>query len=678
LLADVFTTCSGRDVAVHLYVEHGMANQAQFALNSIKQAMVWDEKAFDREYDLDIFMVVAVSDFNYGAMENKGLNIFNTKYILASPLTATDQDYIHVQGVIGHEYFHNWSGNRVTCRDWFQISLKEGLTVFRDQSFTMDMFSAGVKRIEDANIMQSMQFSQDSGPMAHPIRPESYIEVSNFYTVTVYNKGAEVIRMIQTLLGDDAFKLALNAYFERHDGQAVTTDDFVKVMEDSSGVDLSQFRLWYSQAGTPELTVSDSYNEADSTYKLTIEQFCPDTPGQQNKKPMVIPVRLALFSESGQKLSCKDSLEGALDSEQVCKITKDAQTFTFYGVPEQPTPSMLRGFSAPVKCDYAYNNSQLKALLAHDDDPFAAWEAGQQLMSKTIMSLVEDYQNDHELTITSDLSEVLSSLLTRDDLDGYFCADLITLPSLSCLAEQMEIIDVSALLAARKFLLAQLSHDLYDACKLVYESLCAEINQYEPVFSQMSKRRLANRCLAYMVHTENTEAYDLCLSRYNEADNLTDRLGALIAVNHHPCELRDSLLAQFYKDALGQDLVLDRWFMLQAASDCKDTLATVKSLVAHESFCLENPNRVRALLGTFSRNMSALHDDTGAGYEFLLAQILAVDARNPQVAARLFEPMLHWRKYSLQTNKRMHDALKVLEDVKLSKDVYELVNKALA
>ncbi len=676
-LADTFQTQSGREVAIRLYVEQGMHDQAGFALESIKQAMKWDEETFDREYDLDIFMVVAVSDFNYGAMENKGLNIFNSKYILASPETATDQDYIHVQGVIGHEYFHNWSGNRVTCRDWFQISLKEGLTVFRDQSFTMDMFSPGVKRIEDANIIRSVQFTQDSGPMAHPIRPPSYIEISNFYTVTVYNKGAEVIRMIETILGKQAFKQALNLYFERHDGQAVTTDDFVSAMEDSSGVDLSQFRLWYSQAGTPELKVSDAYDEVTQVYRLTIKQHCPDTPGQSDKQPMHIPVRLALLSPDGERLPLYVEGEHSGSSSDVFNIQSTEQTLVFEQVKNRPIPSLLQGFSAPVICHYPYTEDQLKVIICHDQDPFAAWQAGQALAERHIVSLVQDFQAGRELAVNSEFSRSLRLILEREDIEPYLCADLMTLPSMAYLAERMDQVDVDALFEARKVFMQQIANDIFDVCHSRYSMICSDRSAYKPTFAQMGQRRLANRCLAYMAHAEQDEGRILCEQHYHKADNLTERLGALMAINHCDDDRREKMLAQFYREVKDQDLVLDRWFMLQASSSCTSTIQRVKSLSAHEDYHIDNPNRVRALVGAFSRNMHALHEASGQGYAWLVAQVLMIDQRNPQVAARLVEPLIHWRKYKQDRSHLMHESLLMLEKRSVSKDIYELVHKCL-
>lgn len=675
-LSAPFTTRSGRHVDVHLYVEKGQVAQADFALASILQSMRWDEETFDREYDLDVFMVVAVSDFNYGAMENKGLNIFNTKYILASPETATDQDFIRVQGVIGHEYFHNWSGNRVTCRDWFQISLKEGLTVYRDQRFTMDMFSAGVKRIEDANIIRSIQFVQDSGPMAHPVRPESYMEISNFYTVTVYNKGAEVVRMIATILGKEAFRKALNLYFERHDGQAVTTEDFVKAMEDSSGVDLTQFRLWYSQAGTPRVTVTDEYDEAKQIYRLHFKQHCPDTPGQTNKKAMHIPVDTALWSAFGDALNSE--LHAKSEHSHVLHLTESEQTFEFEQVESRPVPSLLRGFSAPIRCGYGYDDDQLFTLMSSENDPFAAWQAGQLLMERELHHLVADYQNGAPLEPKPRIADIINMLLLKPDIDPYFCADLITLPSVSYMAEQMDVIDVEALYAARDALLGQLSESVYEACLHQYQTLCADYQAYEPSFEQMARRRLAGRCLNYLVHSGKEEALALCEQHYYRADNLTDKMNALQAINHRSDALRGQLLSAFYEVAKQDALVLDRWFALEASSTAEGALEKIQTLVNHELYEAGNPNRVRSVVGTFSRNMRVLHGDQGAGHTWLADQLLLIDAKNPQVAARVFDPLLHWRKFVPLLKESMHAQLQHLSKQKLSKDLFELVTKAMA
>ena len=670
-LSTQYTTRSGRDVTVQLYLEPGCLGQGQFALDSIIDSMKWDEETFDREYDLDLFMVVSVSDFNYGAMENKGLNVFNNKYILASPQTATDQDYINVHAVIGHEYFHNWSGNRVTCRDWFQLSLKEGLTVFRDQSFTMDRYSKGVKRLNDAAIIRQFQFAQDSGPMAHPIQPPSYIEVNNFYTVTVYNKGAEVIRMIQTILGVDAFRKALNDYFETFDGQAVTCDDFVAIMAKSSGVSLDQFKLWYTQAGTPQVQVSYQYNKSENSMVLDMTQAIPDTPEQTHKKPMVLPIRVSFLDDHGTIVNAQYNGERA--KEHLCLMTDKEQTFTFTGFDSEAIPSVLRDFSAPVALSIPLDARQRAVLMQYETDPYAAWQAAHGWMSELIMHHANDAQ------AIAGLASVMTSLLQdHAKSDTYFLADLLVLPSLGALIEEHKPVDIQVLKANHQAVQQSLAALLSETAEKAYQTLTSQITAYEPSLEAMGVRKLRQVCLYWLAVAEHQNFETYAKAQFETADNLTDQLAVLSALNRKPSELRNALMDAFYQDAQASDLVMDRWFQLQASMGDASVLAQVEALISHESFHWSNPNRVRSLLGVFGANPYGFHQNDASGYAFLLAQIIHLDKLNPQVASRLFDPLLHWEKYQGNTKQMMHSCLKSIDLDTISDDLFELVTKALA
>lgn len=676
---DTFVTKSGRPVDLKLYVQAHNRDKCGHAMRSLQKAMRWDEEVFGLEYDLDIYMIVAVDDFNMGAMENKGLNVFNSKYVLARRDAATDADYQNIEGVIGHEYFHNWTGNRVTCRDWFQLSLKEGLTVFRDQEFSADMNSRAVKRVQDVRMLRTMQFAEDAGPMAHPVRPDAYIEINNFYTVTVYEKGAEVIRMQHTLLGRDGFRRGMDLYFQRHDGQAVTTEDFVKAMEDANGADLGQFRLWYSQAGTPRLRVSDNYDAGTRRYSLQIEQYCPPTPGQPEKKPMHIPVAVGLLDGRGRGIPLKTADGMTADKTLVLSVTRPVQTFVFQDVPEKPVPSLLRGFSAPVKLEYRYGDAELRLLMAHDSDSFNRWEAGQQYATRELMRLAADWQQQKPLAASADFIGACAALLDRVDAgERALIAEALTLPSEKYLAEQMQAIDPPAVHHAREFMAGRMADDLYDRWRACYDEL-HDPDEYRLDPVSIGGRSLKNLCLRYMMRTDNTDALELCLRQYRQAGNMTDTLGALSALVDLEGTLRNDVLDDFYQRYRDDTLVLDKWFSLQATSKRPDTLARVEELLRHPAFSIRNPNKVRALIGAFCMsNPARFHDPSGSGYAFLAERVLELDNVNSQVAARLASGFNVWQRCVEPQKSLMRRQLEsILAKPGLSKDVYEIVSKSL-
>ncbi|MCP5420275.1 MAG: aminopeptidase N [Gammaproteobacteria bacterium] len=679
-LEDSFETCSGRKVTLHIYVEPENVDQCDHAMASLKNAMRWDEEVFGREYDLDIYMIVAVGDFNMGAMENKGLNVFNTKYVLAKQETATDADFQGIEGVIGHEYFHNWTGNRITCRDWFQLSLKEGLTVFRDQEFSADRHSRTVKRIDDVRILRSTQFPQDAGPMAHPVRPASFIEINNFYTVTVYNKGAEVIRMLHTLLGKVGFRQGMDLYFARHDGQAVTTDDFVNAMADANAVDLEQFRNWYSQAGTPEVAVQGAYDPQARTYTLTLRQSCPPTPGQPLKKPFHIPVTVGLVDDAGRDLPLQLAGESKpLSTHRVLELRESEQRFQFVNVPSQPIPSLLRGFSAPVKLLYEYSDADLLFLLAHDGDEFNRWEAGQQLACRTILGLIEDRRQGRPWALAKEFSAAFGEVLTDPTLDYALSARLLALPDESYLAEQMEVVDVEGIHEARLFLQRTLAFRLRDTLLATYQTH-HERGEFSIDAKAIGKRSLKNRCLDYLVQLDDPKLRALCLKQLDQADNMTDELGALSLLVNCDFVERSIALTNFEKRWRREPLVMDKWFTLQAMSYLPGALVEVKSLMRHPLFNLKNPNKVRALIGAFCHsNPVRFHAGDGSGYAFLGDQVVALNGLNPQIAARLMGALTRWRKYDANRQELMQAQLeRILKTPDLSSDVYEIASKTLA
>ncbi len=678
-IADTFTTCSGREIVLQIYVHQQNSDKCDHAMHSLKKAMRWDEEVYGREYDLDCYMIVAVDDFNMGAMENKGLNIFNSCYVLASPSTATDNDYHAIEEVIAHEYFHNWSGNRVTCRDWFQLSLKEGLTVFRDQEFSADMQSRGVKRIEDVRGLRTSQFAEDGGPMAHPVRPDSYIEINNFYTATVYNKGAELVRMQHTMLGAESFRRGMDLYFNRFDGQAVTVDDFVRTMAEAGNIDLEQFSLWYSQAGTPQLSASGSYDAADKTFTLTLRQSCSATPGQPDKSALHIPLSLGLLGKNGEELTLTLVGESARpDTTRLLHLHSAEESFCFTGLDEEPVPALLRGFSAPVKLDYPYGYEQLALLMAHETDPFCRWEAGQRMAVQVILGLSADWQRGAELTLDPAFSEAFRVTLTNGQSDRAFLAETLTLPSEKYLAELVQVIDPAAIHTARQFVVCTLATLFRDEF-LALRSKCLSDKPYASDDGRSGDRRLANLCLSYLMNCAGQSEIDLCLQQYRRSDNMTDTIGALIPLASCDCPERREILGDFYLRWQGDRLVVDKWFSLQATSILPGTLDEIQALLNHPAFELTNPNRFRSLVGTFSQgNQVCFHDPSGAGYRFLADQLLRLIPVNPQVSARLLAPLTTWRRFDEVRRVQMQQQLQRIQAVPdLPSDVYEVVTKSL-
>ena len=681
---DSFTTMSSRNVALRIYVEPENIDKCQHAMDSLKKSMKWDEEAYGREYDLDIFMIVAVNDFNMGAMENKGLNIFNSSAVLARAETATDAAHQRVEAIVAHEYFHNWTGNRVTCRDWFQLSLKEGFTVFRDAQFSADMNSPTVKRVEDVSYLRTHQFAEDAGPMAHSVRPESFIEISNFYTLTVYEKGAEVVRMIQTLLGEEGFRKGSDLYFERHDGQAVTVDDFVKAMEDANGADLTQFKRWYSQAGTPRLAVSEQYDAAGKTYSLTFRQSCPPTPGQGEKLAFVIPVSLGLLDGQGNEISLRLQGEGAaVGNTRVLAVDQPEQTFTFVDVPEQPLPSLLRGFSAPVKLDFPYSRDQLMFLMQHDSDGFNRWEAGQQLSVQVLQEMVAQHQRGEALQLDERLVAALRSQLEDESLDPSMVAEMLSLPSEAYLTEISEVADVDAIHAARDFARQGIASALFDLFWQRYQAN-REVSRQTPYVAEaghFARRALQNISLSYLMLCGKPEVVAACVEQFEEADNMTERLTALAVLVNSGFEAeRDKALTSFAEHFKDNPLVMDQWFSVQAGNTQPGGLERVQHLMQHPAFTLKNPNKVRALIGAFAnQNLVNFHRADGAGYRFLADQVIVLNKLNPQIASRLLAPLTRWRKYDTGRQALMKAELeRILAAGELSSDVYEVVSKSLA
>ena len=658
---DQFITRSGRTVDLGIWVREADLPKTAHAMDALKSSMAWDEKVYGREYDLAVFNIVAVSDFNFGAMENKGLNIFNSRYILADPDTATDQDYDAVAGVVAHEYFHNWSGNRVTCRDWFQLSLKEGFTVFRDQQFSGDQGSAAVKRIEDVRMLRAAQFQEDAGPLAHPIRPESYIEISNFYTATVYNKGAEVIRMMHTILGSEKFRAGTDLYFERHDGEAATCEDFVTAMEDASGVDLGRFRLWYSQAGTPRVRAKLSHGEGDGRAHLVIEQDVPSTPGQPEKRPMPIPLKLALFGE----------LTGEKYDERLFLLEEKRQEIVLDGIGERPVLSINRDFSAPVVVESDRPAADLAFLSARDDNPFARYEAMQQLMLDTLTASVARGDANQEPVI-----EAVRQTLGNAELDPAFIAEAVLLPSEAFIGDQMPIVDPESIHDARERLRAALGAELGNMWRSAYHANAANRFEYSP--SAKGARRLRTVALGYIAASGAEDAPAMAMRQFDAADNMTDRQGALGVLANSDAEERKAALARFYDRYRDNALVLDKWFTVQALSTRADTPEAVAQLVGHPDFTLTNPNRLRSLIGAFAANQRAFHDVSGRGYRLLADMILAVDKLNPQTAARLVPPLGRWRRFDdARANLMQVELQRIVGTEGLSKDVFEQASKSL-
>lgn len=675
-----YKTQSGREVLVRIFSNKGQRERCHFALEAVYQSMRWDEDVFGREYDLDIFMIVAVNDFNMGAMENKGLNIFNAKYILADPETATDIDFENILSVVGHEYFHNWSGNRVTCRDWFQLSLKEGLTIFRDQEFTADMISQLVTRINEVRILRTAQFAEDAGPMAHPVQPDSYIEINNFYTATVYHKGAEVIRMMRTLLGKETFRKAMDLYFDRYDGQAVTILEFVKSMEETGNLDLTQFRRWYKQSGTPLLSVKEEYFPEEKTFTLKVTQTCPPTPGQPHKEPFHIPLAMGLLSSTGEALplTLDSDVTPYPEKTRVLNIQKTEEVFCFKNMSERPIPSLLRGFSAPVKLAVEYSDKDLLFLALYDSDGFCRWEACQQIAFRLIKHLIRQYQLGFDLSINDDLFKAYEKVLQDKTLDKAFVAELLTLPSEAYIGEQMETIDVDAIHIAYRYLRESLAKHFKAHWLKIYQQN-HQYGEYRHDLVSWAERDLKNICLAYLVTLNDPEMIELCWQQFKQANNMTDSISALALLANVDCEQRILALDLFCQQWKENTLVMDKWFAVQAHSELPNTLLTVKALMKHPSFDDKNPNKLRALIGVFCQsNRVQFHDKSGDGYQFLTDEVCRLNSINPQVASRLLEPLTHWRRYDVHRQEKMKSCLQSIAELPdLSRDIYELVEKSL-
>ncbi|MDX8388780.1 MAG: aminopeptidase N [Ghiorsea sp.] len=669
---DSFTTQSGREVSLKIFTEEHHIHQCDHAIASLKRAMTWDEQRFGLEYDLDLFMIVAVDDFNMGAMENKGLNIFNSRLVFASPETATDDDYISIEAVIGHEYFHNWTGNRVTCRDWFQLSLKEGLTVFRDQEFTADHHSHAVKRIEDVRLLRTHQFAEDASPMAHPIRPSSYMEINNFYTVTVYEKGAEVVRLYQTLLGVEGFRKGMDLYFERHDGQAVSTEDFLAAMADANDKDLSQMQVWYDQAGTPKLSITLDYDEQKKTCTLHCEQSCAADPQSNENVAYLIPITLGLITPDGSE--CDLQLEGETAAQGKCRtllMTQEKQSFTFIHVNEKPLPSLLRGFSAPVELNYPYTSSDHAFLMQYDTDSFNRWAAAQRLVMQSLLDTI-----NHGVSPDKQLVTAFKALLKDSKLENELKAEALLLPSESDVMEQCETANPQLIHEAR----VQLRRYLANALRSDFESEYHKLNQSTGLSDKaMQQRKLKNVCLSYLASLADQPSITLAFKQFSTVKNMTDQYAALSALSNIACGERLQALQSFESAWTDETNVMDKWFTVQASSSLADTLTHVKALMNHDKFDVRNPNKVRALIGSFAmRNPVAFHAEDGSGYQFVAEQVIALDKLNPQVASRMVRALMNWKRLEPTRSGLMRVQLQRIADTKgLSGDVFEIVSKSL-
>jgi aminopeptidase N len=671
VLRDTYRTASGRTVQLAIYVEPGKLDQCPHAMAALKKSMRWDEQRFGLECDLEHYMIVAVGDFNMGAMENKGLNIFNTKYVLARADVATDVDFENIDRVVAHEYFHNWTGNRVTCRDWFQLSLKEGLTVFRDQEFGADMHSRETARIREVRGLRAAQFPEDAGPMAHPVRPATYLEINNFYTATVYEKGAEVVRMIQTLIGQAAFRRGIDIYFERHDGQAVTCDDFVAAMAAASGFDFSPFMTWYRQAGTPQVTAQGTYDAAAQRYTLRLQQRCAPTPGQPEKAPYLIPVAVGLLGPDGADLPL-----GEGQTTRVLQLSSAEQVFVFEHIAQPPVPSLLRNFSAPVQLDYAYSEAELAHLLAHDNDAFNRWEAGQRLFGQLILAAAAKLSAGESPLWPASVIAAARQVLLGDG-DPAFIAEALTLPGEATLAEQMPVLDPEALFLARSGLAQALAEGLASEFAALYARL-APSGPYQPETAAAGRRRLRNLCLAYLNELDVPAYRALAQQQFAQADNMTDQFAALSVLANAPGEEGPAVLEAFYARWQHEALVVDKWLAVQAGSRLPGTLAQVEKLTAHAAFERKNPNKVYALVRTFGANHRHFHAADGSGYRFIAGQIAALDPLNPQVASRLARCFDRWKRFDAGHQAHARAALEALrQQPGLSRDVFEIVDKAL-
>ena len=668
-----FTTRSGREVALEFYTEFHNKDKCDHALKSLQNAMTWDEQRFGLEYDLDLYMVVAVDDFNMGAMENKGLNVFNTKYVLANAQTATDMDYINIEGVIGHEYFHNWTGNRVTCRDWFQLSLKEGLTVFRDQEFSSDMMSRPIQRINDVRVLRNHQFAEDAGPMAHPIRPASYETINNFYTVTVYNKGAEVIRMMHTLLGEAGFRKGIDLYFERFDGQAVTTDDFRQAMQDASGIDLGQFQRWYEQASTPKVRLTRHYDAENKILTLTVKQLAGETKNQANL-PFHIPMTFALFKNNGEEISLDDHN----CFEKVIDIKNNSQDFHFDNIDSMPIISAFRGFSAPVKIENDLSAQELAALMSFDSDAFNCWDAGQQLAEAVMLDMIND---ESEITHNKSVQHLLSAylnILNNDEIDKSLLAEMLILPGERYLAESVSVVDIHRIHQVREFIKKQLAITQEERLLQLYQH-CQQQGEYQITPQAIGQRSLKNICLSYLLMLNKAEYFQLAKDQYDNANNMTDQISCLQSILHYNCIEKELIKDDFFTKWQDTALVIDKWFSALASSQAENALEDILALFDHPSYNIKNPNRARSLLGALSSNSVVFHDESGRAYAFLADKIIEIDILNPQLAARLAGVFLHWKRLVPSLKKLMKSQIeRIISTENLSEDVSELMRSALS
>jgi len=700
LQEDLFVTCSGRKVELQIFVDAKNADKCDFALDCLKRAMKWDEDVYGREYDLDIFMIVAVDDFNMGAMENKGLNIFNSSCVLAKPDAATDSAYQRIEAIVAHEYFHNWSGNRVTCRDWFQLSLKEGFTVFRDSAFSADMNSAIVKRIEDVNVLRTAQFAEDAGPMSHPIRPSSYMEISNFYTLTVYEKGAEVVRMLHTLLGEAQFRAGSDLYFDRHDGQAVTTEDFVSAMEDVSGRDLSQFKLWYDLGGTPHVDVRSSYDAQTKRYELMFSQSCPPTPGQDQKEPFLIPISVGLLDQQGSDLPLSPADN---ETQLIFELIESQESLVFENVEEEPIPSLLRGFSAPVKLNYDYTDEQLLFLMRHDSDGFNRWDAGQTLSVRIMQSLIVSYQEGRSLALPGSYISAFRSILEDESLDKAMVCKMLMLPAESYLVQLSEVADIEAIHHVRNFVRAEISNELGDILRNIYRQNATQSDklatgtvegELDLSYDGMSQRELKNAALSMLsaglssgkasgsmsVEDASDAFFNLAESQFAQANNMTDSFAALSAIVNSGSDTKArTTISDFYARWSEDAQVVEMWLSVQAASSSFTCLSDLEKLMESPAFDFTNPNKVRSVIGTFcAQNLVQFHRASGDGYTFLADNIIKLDDLNPQIASRLLTPLIRWKKFDSNRRVLMLDQLKRIHAKEgLSKDVREVVEKSL-
>jgi aminopeptidase N len=678
-IQDEFVTLSQRKINLQIFSEKGEKNKCHHAMDSLKKAMHWDEQAYGREYDLELFMIAVIDDFNMGAMENKGLNIFNAQTILADPSSATDADYSYITKVVGHEYFHNWTGDRITCRDWFQLSLKEGLTVFREQEFSESIGNPVTERIHTVRQLRSMQFAEDTGPLAHPVQPDSYIEINNFYTMTVYEKGAEIIRMMKVLVGPELFRKGMDHYFKSHDGQAVTIEDFVKSIEKGSGYDLQQFRRWYKQSGTPELQVSYHYSKEEKTFDLILKQHCPATPGQPTKKPFYIPLVMALLKPEGQQVELQ--LVGdntTMGTQCTLKFREFEHVFQFINVDTKPIPSLLRNFSSPLKLKVKYSDEDLAFLMQSDPDGFNRWDAAQELATRVVLRRIE-FSTSIEDSAVHSLIKGYKILFADDKQDNKdLLAELLILPSEASFAEQMSIIDIDGIHQEREWLRLECAKKLENNFLNCYH-ICHDLKPYIFDKQSVTNRRLANISLTYLMLMQDPSVHHLCVEHYKKADNLTDRIAALSEIVNHNLSEKKRFLKEFYEKNSAHSLLVCKWLAIQARAPLPDTLDQVKKLLKHPAFDWKNPNKIRSLIGVFcSENRIQFHDRRGAGYLFLSEQIEYLDTINPQIAARLVKPFTQWHRFDKHRQTLMHEQLeKLIKIPGLSLDVYEIVSKSL-